>query len=425
MIWWSRRLLAVACVLLADAAAPRANLRPAPAPHAHATRPLPPALHATQAHTRSRAPRCGDATRRGALAALALAPATARAAALTDQNAPVTRPAAGRFFGEAILPPVPFGRATYRYDLGRGAYAFEQLLRFSNVSATIRMNVQRLKNGKLWVVAPVAPTGECLSLLQELGEVEHLVLPVTALEHKAFFGPFARRFPDATVWAAPGQYGPFGSLGFEPSSSTLPFRVDGVLPRSPKDPQPPWAAEIATKTFYVDLPGNAGPVCEAAFFHKASKTLFVTDAISYIPRLDRAPDIFRTSFPDKVYDDPGFWPKSVLQAVFLTLRQEGKRWPGYESITNRVVRAPILAAFADIRAPAETKAWIQDVTAWPFERVVAAHFASPFRCTPAEVRAAFAQNPNHLDARDWRQLDELNTVIVANDLGAPVRGDYH
>ena len=76
------------------------------------------------------------------------------------------------------------------------------------MSATVRMNVQRLRNGKLWVVAPVAPTGECLSLLKDIGEVEHLVLPVTALEHKAFFGPFQRQFPPATVWAAPGSTAP-------------------------------------------------------------------------------------------------------------------------------------------------------------------------------------------------------------------------
>jgi len=287
-------------MLVADAAAPRANLRP-------------PALHVAQAPpARAMQPQAlPQATRRAALAAFTLTPAAARAAQLTDQNPPVTRPEAGRAFGEAILPPVPFGRATYRYDLGRGAYAFEQLLRFQNVSATVRMNVQRLRNGKLWVVAPVAPTGECLSLLKDIGEVEHLVLPVTALEHKAFFGPFQRQFPAASVWAAPGQYGPFGTLGFEPASSTLPFRVDGVLPRTKKDKQPPWASEIDTKTFYVDLPGNAGPVAEAAFFHKDTKTLFVTDAVSWIPRLSRAPEIFRTSFDDKTYDNDDFWPKSV------------------------------------------------------------------------------------------------------------------
>ena len=103
-------LLLAACMLFADAAAPRANLRP-PAPR---VAPAPPApTLQPQA--------LPQATRRAALAAFTLTPAAAGAAQLTDQNAPVTRPDAGRAFGEAILPPVPFGRATYRYDLGRGA----------------------------------------------------------------------------------------------------------------------------------------------------------------------------------------------------------------------------------------------------------------------------------------------------------------
>ena len=115
----------------------------------------------------------------------------------------------------------------------------------------------------------------------------------------------------------------------------------------------------------------------------------------------------------------------MLQAVFLTLRKDGQRWPGYDAITDKVVRAPILAAFADIRAPSETIAWIDDVCKWPFERVVTSHFASPFAASPSEVRRAFGQNPNKIDARDWKQLDELNKVIVDNDLGAVIKGDYH
>ena len=100
-----------------------------------------------------------------------------------------------------------------------------------------------------------------------------------------------------------------------PATSTLPFRVDGVLPRSQKDPQPPWAGEIDTRTFYVDLPGNAGPVAESAFFHGATKTLFVTDAVSWIPKQPTAPDIFRTSFPDSSVDDPDFWDKILPDAA--------------------------------------------------------------------------------------------------------------
>ena len=51
------------------------------------------------------------------------------------------------------------------------------------------MTVYRMRSVKgLFVYAPVAPTQECLDLLQELvelhGEVRHIVLPTVAVEHK-------------------------------------------------------------------------------------------------------------------------------------------------------------------------------------------------------------------------------------------------
>lgn len=41
------------------------------------------------------------------------------------------------------------------------------------------MTVVRLKNGDLWVHDPVAPTAECLRLVNELGPVKHIVLATT------------------------------------------------------------------------------------------------------------------------------------------------------------------------------------------------------------------------------------------------------
>ena len=323
--------------------------------------------------------------RRSALAGLASAAATLPAVLLPASAADlepisayslgVTKSEAGRDFYEVILPPVR-GRATVRTPIGRGEagdgmWGFEQLLLFSNVSATIRMTVIRLEDGTLWVNAPVAPTGECLALLKELGEVSHIVLPVTALEHKAFFGPFVRSFPKAKTWVAPGQYGPFGELkpnsldgsGKDGYAISMPYRVDGVLGDASNPP--PWAGELAMKLFYVDLPGNAGPVSEAAFFHKASKTLICTDAVVYVP--PTPPPIFETLFGAARVAESDFWPKSVLQAVFLPLRSgpdgpDGRSsWPGYERIQGRLLRAPILRAFGDVRAPEQTKAWVDDV----------------------------------------------------------------
>lgn len=45
---------------------------------------------------------------------------------------------------------------------------------------------------------------ECVALVRELpGEVEHIVLPTFAVEHKQFVGPFSRAFPRAKVHVAP------------------------------------------------------------------------------------------------------------------------------------------------------------------------------------------------------------------------------
>ena len=41
---------------------------------------------------------------------------------------------------------------------------------------------------------------------------------------------FARKYPRASVWVTPGQYGPFGTCGLTAASAKLGYRVDGVLP---------------------------------------------------------------------------------------------------------------------------------------------------------------------------------------------------
>lgn len=87
--------------------------------------------------------------------------ASARAASLEgyDPAGAVTRSEAGRQYFPPLTPPLT-NRATYRYELGRDAWALEQLLVFANVSATVRTIVIRLKDGKLWVFSPQWPTGE-------------------------------------------------------------------------------------------------------------------------------------------------------------------------------------------------------------------------------------------------------------------------
>ena len=89
-------------------------------------------------------------------------------------------------------------------------WAFDQLIGIYYVHVPIRMTVVRMESGGLFVYAPVAPTLECLDLLQPLidahGPVRYIVLPSVAVEHKVLAGPFARAFPDAEFYAQDQQY---------------------------------------------------------------------------------------------------------------------------------------------------------------------------------------------------------------------------
>lgn len=377
-----------------------------------------------------------------------------------DPDAVATAPAAGRFSFPALTPPFR-GRATYRYRLGRDAWALEQLLAFGNVTATIRCNVVRLRGGTggLWVHSPQWPTGEFCELLEGIGGgdgdgaavVEHVVLPCNAFEHKAPMRAFCQRYPHAKVWVAPGQYGPLGSCGTNLDDASPPrnlgYRVDGILGDQSRPP-PPWVDEFDIFPLYVDLPRNAGPVSEVSFLHRPTKTLIATDAVVYVPR--EAPQILATYFDEATIgdNDPTFWPRSVLQSVFLPLRSEdgdaggstsagGTRYPGYDALAGRLARAPILRAVVDARAPVAVRDWIQEQTNSKdaFDRILTSHFASPIQATPADLRACFdylfENDVDKLSTRlppiacqDWKLLDGINQFIAKTNAGEPAIFDF-
>ena len=383
-----------------------------------------------------------SSTRREALIKLATAtllpPATVASAAASLENynpeGAVTSPSAGRSYFPTLTPPFQ-NRATYRYELGRDAWALEQLLVFANVTATVRTIVVRMEDGGLWVNGPQWPTGEYMHLLDELGEVKHVVVPCNALEHKAPAKSFLSKYPNVeSVWVTPGQYGPFGTCGMDKKICNMGYEVDGVLPigspsSSPK--LPPWINEFDFRVLYVSLPENAGPVSEAAFLHRKTKTLITTDAVVYIP--DEAPPILGTYFDESTMGEHGFWAKSVLQSVFLPLRRDDEGndlWPGYEAIRGRLVRAPILRAFADARAPDAVRDWVKSIPSMGyFDRILTAHFASPIAAQEQDFLKAFKYLDGPTDdppisCRDWELLDGLNSFIGDNKLGAPVRFDF-
>ena len=135
------------------------------------------------------------------------------------------------------LPVAPFSKKkTVRAEAGPGVWTFDQLIGIYYVTVNLRMTVIALESGGLFVYAPVAPTEECLALLQPLidehGPVRFIVLPSVAVEHKVNAGPFARKFPEAEFYAADRQYSfpiplPSAFLGLPSWTKQLPRSSDG------------------------------------------------------------------------------------------------------------------------------------------------------------------------------------------------------
>ena len=147
-------------------------------------------LQAAALGTHTSLPRAVPAARRvvlrralgaaGGAAAAALGSAAPAEASLEGTNWPLW----------PALPLAPYGkRKTVRREAVPGkVWTFDQMLGVFYVHVPIRMTVVAMEQGGLFVYAPVAPTRECLDLLQPLidehGPVKYIVLPSVAVEHK-------------------------------------------------------------------------------------------------------------------------------------------------------------------------------------------------------------------------------------------------
>ena len=345
------------------------------------------------------------------------------------------------------LPIYPYRqRRTIRTEIKTDTiWTFDQVQGIFYVVVPIRMTVVKLAEGGLLVYAPVAPTSECLELMNELvithGDVKYIILPtISGLEHKVFVGPFARAFPQAQVWVAPHQWSfpvnlPLSWLGF-------PLGRTQILP--PDSTQTPFGDQfdyaildpILVSRDFANYTG-AGQFSEVAFFHRRSQTLLVTDSVVSIPiepppivQLELYPLLFharnRSSDPladthenrlkgwhriclFSMYFQPRVlgvlnWNEAIRASVSAPDRSRRNyfglypfQWQsGWEqSFTalrhdGRIFVAPILQTLILNRDPKSTIAWVDRVSQWDFDRVIPCHFDAPIATTPQEFQAAFS-----------------------------------
>jgi hypothetical protein len=140
-----------------------------------------------------------------------------------------------------------------------------EYLRMSGVTLplpfTTRMTVVQLKNGDLFLHSPIAFDARLAGHLQSMGTIRHLISPNQF--HYAHIGEWSRAFPDAVTWASPGARRRARARGID-----MEFKMD-LGPDAPEQ----WRDEIDQ----LAIPG--GIFGEFVFFHRASKTLILTDTI--------------------------------------------------------------------------------------------------------------------------------------------------
>jgi len=141
---------------------------------------------------------------------------------------------------------------------------------------TTRMTVVRLSNGDLFLHSPIKFDERLAEELHGLGTVRHLVSPNQF--HYAHIGEWAKAFPGTIAWASPRV-----------RQRARARRVEVIFTRDLGASAPEeWGREIDQLLF----PG--GYFKEFIFFHKASRTLILTDTIINI-ELEKVSEPWRTA----------------------------------------------------------------------------------------------------------------------------------
>ncbi|WP_059000824.1 DUF4336 domain-containing protein [Leptolyngbya sp. NIES-2104] len=368
------------------------------------------------------------------------------------------------------VPIYPYSqRRTIRREVVKDSvWVFEQLQGVFYVVTPIRMTVVKLDAGGLLVYAPVAPTIECLRLLNEIvsvhGDVQYIIFPTASgLEHKAFVPPFARKYPNAQIYIAPDQWSypvnlPLSWLGFPKHRTHL---LDG---RSiPFGDQFEYA-----KLGPIRL--GLGPFEEIALFDRRSKTLLVTDSVLSVPevapeiiQIDPYPLLFhaRESGTEQIEDTEAnrrkgwqrvalftfyFRPSGLDIADLIPSVREVVKAPdrskkaffgwypfhwklgwqrSFEALRkHRLIVAPILQRLILNREPQIVIDWAEKVASWDFERIIPCHLDAPIDANSQEFRAAFSfleKDGRALPDEDFELLKEIEKGLIKTKVTPPAK----
>jgi len=213
------------------------------------------------------------------------------------------------------------------------------LVKPGRVLIPINMTVIRLPDRSLLLHAPIAIEQPLATALATLGPVLHVVAPNSF--HHLFVSPCLERYPQAALYVAPG---------LPPKRPDL--KPAGILGND----TPPWGDDIDT----LIIQGSP-KLREVTFFHRASRTLLVTDLLFNMT-------------------DPATATTGLVLRMMGTYRRlaVSLAWRLYTK--DKKAQQPSLEA----------------LLAWPFERIIPAHGtvyegAAPLPPAREAARAAFGR----------------------------------
>jgi len=124
-----------------------------------------------------------------------------------------------------------------------------------------RMTIVRLSGGDVWVHSPIRIDDELGKRIASIGPVRHLIAPNWI--HYAWVPDWQRYFPDARTFVSPGVVERAARKG-------IPLRFDEQLGN---ESATQWENEMDQRI------AKSGYHREVVFFHRASRTLILTDLI--------------------------------------------------------------------------------------------------------------------------------------------------
>jgi hypothetical protein len=232
-------------------------------------------------------------------------------------------------------PRLVRGLAPAPREIAPGLWSIDRVLRMpGGPRLPVRSTLVRLRSGGLLVVAPPPVEADASEALEALGLVEEVLAPNSF--HYLGAADCLARHPRALFRTVPGLHARIPGL---PASDELTDATPA-----------PWAGVLEHA-----LLGPVRGVSEVALFHLPSATLILTDVAFHVRRhetgLERA-----------------FWRLAGVPAGFGPSRSA--RW--------------IL-----LRDRALARAFLERVSAWPFQRVLVAHGDPLEADAPAVFRKAF------------------------------------